>query len=63
MMIHVREGERGSNEKEIFFKVERDTHTDGKGDTEQNRQNVTEKVGRGCSNNLKKINIKVVYRY
>lgn len=54
MMIHVREGERGSNEKEIFFKVERDTYTDGKGDTEQNRQNVTEKVGRGCSNNLKK---------
>lgn len=37
-----------------FFKVERDTHTNGKGDTEPNRQNVTEKVGGGCSNNLKK---------
>lgn len=36
-----------------FFKVERDTHTNGKGDTEPNRQNVTD-VGRGCSNNLKK---------
>lgn len=47
-----------------FFKVERDTHTNGKGDTGPNRQNVTEKVGGGCSNNLKKkINMKVVYRY
>lgn len=43
-----------------LFKVERDTHTNGKGDTEPNRQNVTEKVGGGCSNNLKK---KLTWRY
>lgn len=34
MMIYVREGERGSNEKEIFFKVEWDIYIDGKGDIE-----------------------------
>lgn len=42
----IREGERGSNEKEVFFKVERDTHTNGKGDTDP-KQTKRHRKGRG----------------